>query len=243
MESNFLPQVTVKYKTYVKEALVEALSEVFQHHKDNALARTKVTIDFPRTDADYPTLLIRFNERDIQNMGIGHIEHIHEDGVTGEPTDPLGGVYAFKHYMYHADIEFAIHALSSYDRDLISDTIVQTLAMGDLEGYTNRFFERIYPDERSGKYPDSIWHFININTDTITGGRETQSATPWQSEDDLIYETSYRAATMGEFYSVPPDMPKEYVTKVLTYPYISGLEPLPEGENPDQSFWQPPLFE
>ena len=243
MQNNFMPQVTIQYKTYIKEALVEAFKGVFQNHKDEALNQTHVTIEYPRTQAEYPTLLIRFNERDIQNMGIGHIEHIQEDGPTGEPIDPLGGVYAFKHYLYHADLDFVIHALSSYDRDLISDTVVQTLAMGDLEAYTNRFFDRIYPDERSGKYPASIWHFININTDMITGGNETQSATPWMAEDELVYETSYRTATMGEFYSVPPEMPKEYVSKVLTYPYIKGAEPLPEGEIGDQSFWQPPLFE
>jgi hypothetical protein len=38
----------------------------------------------------------------------------------------LGAFQKHKHMLYQGDIEFAIYALSSYDRDLISDAIVQT---------------------------------------------------------------------------------------------------------------------
>lgn len=234
-----LEEHTIRYKTYIKTAIVQAFRGVFQHHKDELLARTKVTLDYPRADAELPTVIVRFYERDIQNMGVGHEEHIQVDGPDGKPLDPFGGVFTFRHYLYHADIEYAILALSSKDRDLIADTIVQTLAMGKLEAYTNRFFDRIYPNEREAKYPDSIWHFININTDKITGGNETQESTPWQSEDDLIYRTSYRTATMGEFYSVPPDLPKEYISKVLLFPYIGGLEEIPKGESGGDALWEP----
>lgn len=236
---NFLPQQTVHYKTYVKEATVQAFREVFKHHPDSKLTSTKVTIDYPRTNAEIPTLLIRFYEQDIQNMGVGHQEHIAVDGPDGKPTGE--GVYNFKHYLYHGDIEYAILALTSYDRDLIADTVVQTLGMGTLTAYTNRFFDRIYPNEAEEKYPDSIWHSININTDRISGSGETQAATPWASEDDLMYQTSYRTAVMGEFYSVPPSLPKDYIRDVLLFPYIDGLEPIPEGESEGNALWEPPL--
>lgn len=234
-----LEQQTIRYKTYVKRALVEAFRGVFQNHKDDLLTRTNVILDYPRKEAEMPAVIVRFLERDIQNMGIGHEEHIKVDGPEGKPQS--NSVYSFKHYLYHADLEYAILGLSSKDRDLVSNTIVQTLAMGQLEAYTNRFFDRIYPDERQAKYPDSIWHFININTDKITGGGESQEATPWQSEDDLIYKTSYRTACMGEFYSVPPSLPKDYVSKVLLFPYIGGLEEIPEGESGGNALWEPPF--
>jgi hypothetical protein len=219
---NYLPQRTVKYKTYIKTAVVEAFRAVFANHV-----------------ADYPALLVRFYEKDISNAGVGHVEHIEVDGPDGNSLET--GVFAFKHYFYHADLEYAIFGLSSKDRDLIADSVVQTLAMGQLEDYTNRFFERIYPTESQEKYPDSLWHAININTDTISGFGETQTATPWGSEDDLIYQTSYRTPVFGEFYSVPPDLPKAYIEKVLAFPYIGGLEDLPEGNVTDQSLWEPPL--
>lgn len=237
----YTPETTIRYKTYIKRSVVEAFKGVFEHHKDELLSGTNVTIEYPRTDAEYPTLLIRFFEKDIQNMGVGHQEHIHVDGPDGKPESE--GIFTFKHYLYHADIEYAIYALSSLDRDLIADTVVQTLGMGTLEAYTNRFFERIYPDEQEAQYPDSIWHFININTDMISGFGETQTATPWQSEDDLIYSTSYRTSVMGEFYSVPPNIPKEYISKVLLFPYIGGLEEVPQGESGGDALWEPPSGE
>lgn len=236
-----MPQKTVHYKTYVKRAVVEALRGVFKNHPDELLSRTKVDIEYPKTNADYPTVLVRFFERDINNVGIGHVEHIQVDGPDGQPTGQ--GVFPFKHYLYHADIEFAIKALSSLDRDLISDTIIQTLGMGTLEAYTNTFFERIYPEEASSHYPESIWHFININTDRITATPENAVPTPWGAEDELIYESGYRTNTMGEFYSVPPDMPSKYVSKVLLFPYIGGLEPIPDGDSGPGQDWQPGLFD
>lgn len=235
-----LEERTIRYKTYVKRSVTEAFKNVFAHHKDELLGRTNVILDYPREESELPTVIVRLFERDIQNMGVGHQEHIQVDGPDGKPLDPFGQFYSFKHYLYHADIEYVILGLSSLDRDLISDTIVQTLAMGTLEAYTNRFFDRIYPDERKAQFPDSIWHFININTDKINPGGETQEATPWQSEDDLIYRTSYRTPVMGEFYSVPPNLPKEYVSNVLLFPYIGGLEDIPEGESAGDALWQPP---
>lgn len=236
--TGFLPQQTIKYKTYIKEALVEAFSDVFKNHVDDILQDTHVTIDYPRTEAQYPSLIVRFFERDIQNMGVGHEEWLKGDGSNDSIELAR---YRFKHYVYHADIEFAVYALSSWDRDLISDTVVQTIGMGELEDYTNRFFERIYPDESTNQVPDSIWHYININSDTITGFGESQAPVPWQSEDDLTYMTSYRIPVFGEFYSVPPDTPATLIQKITTYPYIGGIEDVPTGDPNDGAQWVPPV--
>ena len=147
-------------------------------------------------------------------------------------ADEDGKIWRFKHYFYNGDLEFVIYALSSLDRDLIADTIVQTLAMGNLSDYTNNFFNRIYPPNTSD-IPDSAGHYININTDRINGFAENQSPVPWQSEDDLIYSVSYRSAVWGEFYSLPPEVPLALVEQVFLYPYIDG-DDLPIGsENID----------
>lgn len=225
---NYLPQVTVKYKTYVKTATVEAFRDVFQHHKDTQLAKSKVTIEYPRTEADYPVLIVRFFEREVKNAGVGHEEWI-------KLSD--GGTYRFKHYFYNGDLEFSVSALSSLDRDLMTDAVVQTLAMGDLEAYTNRFLERIYADEDI--YPDAANHFITVNTDKISGFGETQVQVPWLSEDDLVYTASYRVGIFGEFYSLPPDLPAPLIEKITQYPYIEGVEPVPTGDPNDAGVWLP----
>jgi hypothetical protein len=215
---NYLPQKTIKYKTYIKTALIEALKPVFQNHVDAKLQNTKVIIDFPKERQEFPAVIVQFYEREIKNAGVGHEEIFQNED---------GKIYKFKHYIYNGDIEFSINALSSLDRDLIADTIVQTIAMGDLSDYTNNFFNRIYPPNPEF-IPDSAGHYININSDKINGLNENTNKVPWQSEDDLIYTTSYRVNVLGEFYSLPSDMPFEYVSKVFLYPYVGGIEPVPK---------------
>ena len=214
----YFPEKTIKYKTYIKTALVEALRPVFEQHIDEKLRDTKVMIEFPKEKQSFPSVVVKFYETEIRNAGVGHEE-------TFEDAD--GKVWKFKHYFYNGDIELMINSLSALDRDLIGDTLVQTIAMGDLSAYTNNFFNRIYPPNPES-VPDSAGHFININADKISGVGETTTKVPWNAEDDLVYNISYRTSVFGEFYSLPPDMPYEYVSDVFLYPYTDS-EPTPSG--------------
>lgn len=222
----YLPEKTIKYKTYIKTALVEALKPVFTGHVDQKLQNTKVTIDFPKERQSFPSVVVKFYESEIYNAGIGHEEQF---------SDQDHKVWKFKHYFYKGDIELVIHALSALDRDLIADTLVQTVAMGDLSTYTNNFFSRIYP-ENADAYPDSAGHFININVDRISGFGESENNVPWGAEDDKIYNISYRVNVFGEFYSLPPDMPYSYVSEVFSYPYITDVDVIPSGSE-GESGW------
>jgi hypothetical protein len=221
---------TVPYKTYIKEALVEALRAVFNDHVDDLLRRSKVTIEYPTNESLYPAVIVRYFERDIKNAGVGHYEIINIDGLD----------WKFKHYLYTGDIELAIHALSSLDRDLIADTLIQTLGMGDLTSYTQNFFDRIYA--ASHTRPQAIYNYITLNTDTVSGFGETQNLAPWEPEDTYVYQTSYRVGISGEFYSLPPEEGHDvgYIEKVDQYPYQQDLEDIPTGAD-DPAIWVPPL--
>lgn len=228
---------TIHYKTYTKTALVEALRRVFANHPDSRIATTsdsqgvitggtKITIEYPTSEAAYPTIIVRFYERQVRNAGVGHIEYILNSQNFAD---------TYRHYLYDGTIEFAIQALSSLDRDLISDSLVQTLTMGDLLPYTQSFRDRIYyPND-----PFAASNFININTDTIQGFGETQTPQPWLTENELVYQTSYRVGIYGEFYSLPPALQGApgLVEHVKLFPYIEGIDPLPTGAS-DPSVWQ-----
>ena len=235
---NYLPQETIRYSTYIKTAVVEALREPFANHVDEQLRSTNVNIEFPKEQTDYPTVIVKFYEREVNPVGVGGGEQwidLTHLGFTGS--------YRFKKSFYWADLEFEIQDLSSLGRDLVGDSIVQTIQMGNLEAYTNSFFERIYPteEEMEDTYPDSVWHYITINTDKVSGFGETQSQTPWGAEDDIIYRKSYRVPVFGEFYSVPPDAPAGFIEAVHAYPYIGGLEPVPTGDPEDDGEWLPTI--
>jgi hypothetical protein len=237
---NYLPQETIRYSTYIKTAVTEALREPFANHIDDLLQTTNVGIEYPKTQVDYPAVLVKFYEREINPVGVGggemwiDLSHIDEDFV---------GSYRFKKSFYWADLEFEIQGLSSVDRDLIGDSVVQIIQMGQLASYTNSFFERIYPTEADmqNSYPDSVWHYISINTDKVSGFGEQAAPTPWGSEDDLIYKKSYRVPVFGEFYSIPPDAPAGFVEAVHAYPYIEGVDAVPTGDPEDDGEWDPPL--
>lgn len=230
MPEPIIPIQTIRYKQYVKEALVEALRAVFAVHPDPILRDTKVSIDFPMTENKYPAVVVRFYERQIKNIGVAHVE-------VGEILDENGlGTNRFRkyrHYLYNGDIEFAVYGLSSYDRDLIADSLVQLLSMGDTEDYTDLFLNRIYYADPNSE-PYSLDHFINLNTDEISGFGETQIPAPWQSEDVLVYQTAYRLGIFGEFYSRSPVV-NDFgtVSAVDPFPYLEDMgEEAPEPNDP-----------
>jgi hypothetical protein len=237
-----LPEQTVPYKTWIKTSLVEGLRQVFAQHPDIRIRTrdgvrdgkpiklgTKVSIDFPTSELHYPTIVVRFQERDISNIGVGHVEYILVDSDDVVKTK-------FRHYLYHGMIEFAIYALSSLDRDLISDSLVQALAMPDMANYTEDFWQRIYFPVDEGTTDaertrsKGRWNYVNLNLDRITGSGENQTPQPWLSEDQLVYQTSYRTDIMGEFYSLPPvdQVAVGNVERVVIYTYDEGQEP-PDG--------------
>lgn len=235
LQQPLIPQQTVKYKTYVKQALVEGLTPVFEIHTDDILRKTFIGIDFSEEEVVYPSIIIRFYERSLTNAGVGHTE-------WRETVEGSGLYHLYKHYLYTGDIEFAIYALSSYDRDLVADALIQTLAMGDLEAYTNQFFIRIYQADPLIE-PTSVEHYVNLNTDEIMGFGESQVLAPWEPEDTLVYQTSYRINIHGEFYSLTPDM-QAYglVERVDSYPYDPDAgEEAPEPHPDDPAPWEDAL--
>ena len=59
---NYLPQETIRYSTYIKTAVTEALREPFANHIDDLLQTTNVGIEYPKTQVDYPAVLVKFYE-------------------------------------------------------------------------------------------------------------------------------------------------------------------------------------
>lgn len=323
---SFTPERTLPYKTYIKRALVEGLRSVFTSHPDLLLQQTKVSIEYPRTQADYPAVLLKFYERKIMNAGVGHSQdlklydppkptvtsadgslpdrwyeyrvsyiladdeetesseakrvenpaggahftltwpagdvvkyrvyrrsagtpfHVYwettdptyvDNGASGTPGTPLGA-RKFKHYMWSGDFEFAVYALSNLDRDLIADTLIQTIAMGDLEAFTNSFYARVEPVNSPSveAYAGSASNFIVLQSDEVVGYGESQAPVPWGSEDDLIYQTSYRIGAYGEFYNLP-GRPRPFVEHADLFPYEPGRDVLPTGDPDDDGIWVP----
>lgn len=224
MTDPITPISQIRYKTYLKKAFTQGLRPVFENHPDPLVATTKVTLEMPFTEQEYPAVVIRFYERDFKNVGVAHVETIETKDSNGNFT---GRFQKYRHYMYHGDIEFAVYALSTYDRDLVSDALVQMVTMGDTEIYTNALLARIYASNEISA-PGSTSHFVNLNTDSFQGFGETAAPAPWGTEDKIVYSSSYRANISGEVYSrTLPNVDYGKLQKIEMFPYITDLEPVP----------------
>lgn len=183
---------------------------------------------------DFDQVWLRFAAQ-----GAGNASIIETYTVNTLTTTFAHAFRRFKHLIYEGDLEFAVYALSSYDRDLVGDTLIQVLQMADLEPWTNQILARIYEADPDIE-PTSLFHFINLNTDKAAGFGETQSPVPWESEDQMIYNKSYRIGVLGEVYSrVPPNPIYGLVEQVDVYPYQKDVgEPKPNPHPDDPTPWQ-----
>lgn len=229
-------QRTLQYKTFLKRAIAEALQNAFKNHPDPALAKSKIGIEYATDRTDFPSIVVKFYERNIRNAGVGHEEW------GPSPSNPDRFIKYF-HRIYHGDIEFEILALSSLDRDKMVDALIEVL-MGEVSPEGETFLERLY--FQIGKTPYSNWHFIALNTDEITGQGEREENAPWLVEDVLMYTVAYRMGVLGEFYSMTP---REHggtglVSEVDVYPWDDvdpfdiPPEDFPEGVIPADKYFK-----
>ena len=215
-------QQTLQYKTFLKRTMVEALQDGFSEYEDPTLKKTKIGIDYTTDRADFPSIVVKFYGKTLKNAGVGHIEWIN--------TEKEPGVYtAYHHTMYQGDISFEVYGLSSLDRDVVTDAIVEVVQM-------------IY--DTIGKSPYSESHFITVNTDLLSEYGETQTIAPWIPEDTFVYQCEYRVPIFGEFYSKTPNIPgTSLVGEVDIYPWdetdtavTPDPEEFPGGVVPEEDY-------
>lgn len=221
MAEPLIPTQNLLYSTYLKKALMQALRPVFASHPDPFLRGVKVGPEYPFDEARFPAIVISFYERELKNVGVAHFE------LFPDPN-AINRYQKYAHMMYSGDVQFAVYALSSKDRDLIGDTLVQMLLMGNIEAYTNQFLERIYNPDLIN-HPDAEGHMVNVNTDRITGMGESVAPAPWQPEDVLVYQKAYRVPVLGEVYSrTQPSVNWGIVDRIDIFPYNpANNEPVP----------------
>lgn len=227
-------QNTVRYRTYIKETIVEALRAVFSEHPDPLLRGTKVSVELPTDRASYPAVIVRYFNRSINNAGIAHHEWML---ATPEGYEPK--LYQkFRHFMYKGDIELKVLAMSSKDRDFLADAIVQTVGMAESETYTKAFLERVYDADPEIEI-QSKYHFINLATDQFSELGDQEGPAPWMEEDLLVYSATFRIPIFGEFYSRLLTDQTSYgvVEKVEVYPWIEDIEPEPNPDPDETNPW------
>lgn len=230
-------QQTVRYRTYIKETISEALREVFAQHPDKLMRGLKIGPELPTDRSSYPAIVIKYFNRNLRNAGVGHHEW---KVITPDGYEPKQ-YQKFRHFMYNGDIEFKILAMSTKDRDFLADALVQAIGMADSEHYTQAFLNRVYEADPVAE-PQSQYHFINLSTDEFSEVGDQEGMAPWMEEDLFVYSSTFRVPIFGEFYSRLLTDPTSYglVQKVEIYPWIPDFEVEPTPNPEDPALWVSP---
>jgi hypothetical protein len=243
MAGGYVNQFTLQYKTFVKRAAVEAMSLAFfgdgaelPAHMDPTVRESKVAIDFTGNDFKLPAVIVKFNEETMPNAGVGHFEWL-PDPIDGTPGVDGCVLIQYMHRLYKGSIEFDIYGMSSVDRDIIADAVVETLTMDEVSTSGKNFLTRFYDAVATAPYGQ--WHFATLNIDLVQPSGEDLKIAPWNPEDQLVYNTSYKVPIFGEFYSYTPPEPfaPGVIEEVDVYPYISGTDPSP-AQAPPSAFYK-----
>lgn len=188
----------INYKMETKRAIVKGLQNIFynteeyfpDYQSSKLLTESHITIEYPQRPEQYPSIIVGFKERELKSAGIGHYELIND-------------TTAIQRWLFQGSITIEIFALTSMDRDFISDSVVNLLSFGRLEGFTFREY---------------VENNTNIDLQLSVGSltpipEQTMSGVSWGLTDQRIYTVGYEFGCLGAFISTTKN-----------YDYIGGFD-------------------
>ena len=174
------------YKTGIKREIVRALKPLFGDTFPIPELRNQVYVglEYPMKVVNYPAIYITFTEREIRNVGVGHLEI----GIDANLSP-----YKIKRWWFEGTMHFNILALNPLDRDRLAAAVINILA-----------FNQDGPDEFAPFYDelyDADYVDLTLMSDRIMPGGEQVGGVPWGNEDEQQYGNTYSVAVSGEFTS------------------------------------------
>ena len=187
----------INYKMEIKRAVVKSLQAEFTvdnyypgFESSRLLTESHITIEYPQRPEQYPSIIVGFKEKELKSGGVGHYEFTSENTVIQK-------------WLYMGTISLEIFALTSMDRDFISDSIVNLISFGRIQGSLFR---------------DHVEANANVDLQLSIGSltpisEQTMSGVSWGLTDARIYTVGYEFGCLGSFESGP-----------RYYDYISGVD-------------------
>lgn len=173
-------------KTGVIVALRKTLTGTSMSNSSN---RIHVEMDYPMVKEKYPGIWVQFSLASLQPSGMGMVLRDPESG------DRL------QQFMYRGRVTIVVVALSSIERDRISDFLISMLSFSRIPD-PRLFTENGVQENFSDLYAelDANPHLsMTVNSDQPTpGGQSVTVGVPW-NPNELAYEDAYSFEVVGEF--------------------------------------------
>jgi len=186
MDRKSILRAPINYKMEVKRSVVSAFQAVFHdtekyypgYKSSELLTKSHITIEYPQKPEQYPSLIVGFQEKELKNAGIAHVDVFDENAVAQK-------------WLFLGNISVEIFALTSMDRDFISDSVVNMLSFGRVMG---KPFRKLVEEEARVDLQLSVGSLIPIPEQTMSGAS-------WGLTDQRIYTVGYNFGCIGGFNS------------------------------------------
>ncbi len=220
------------HRRLVYRTIIESLRDAFDgfYTREHQFTDLKITQQYPLKKVDFPAIVIEYQNTLVANAGVGHVEWF---------ADQNGELRRWHHNRFEGSLYFTIYALSTLDRDILADALVEVVRFGTLDTQLNRFFEGIYPSGEKWL----AFQQIQLDSDQLHSSGDSASIAPWQPEDMLVYTAAYSVAIQGGYYNVVEQQNWSKITHIILDAYGEDSYGVKEEPNHDHLdiAWEPPL--
>ena len=197
MSTNSIVYSPINYKLELKRLIVNEFLRYFQTLAAGAtdpveaatMANIKCTLEYPLTAEGYPAIIVGYKEKTVHNAGISHVE---DDGNL-----------SIERWIFEGDVQIEVFALTSLERDYVSDNLVNLFAFG---AFLGAVFEPNIDTE-------TAFYDVQANMKVLgTIQEDVMSGAAWGLTDSRIYHCGYTFPILGAFTS--NSLYEEYISKL-----------------------------
>lgn len=205
--------------TPTKKLVIRALRATFTNlYPDDKLANMNIDLEYPYLAEHYPGIWVKFSLHKIQASGLS---------PTQQTADEI-----FSVWYYEGTVTLIIMALSSKERDLISDGIIEAYAFASQMPSVSPFYAEINSSDLIN---------MTLQSDIITSGGQSETiGTPWD-DDKIAYEDRYSFEVVGQVRSrVQPDVVFTTLSEVEVFSSLTNVDGAPNNsvEDDGNGTWQ-----
>lgn len=207
--------------TPTKKLVIQALRATFTSmYPDTKLASMNIDLEYPYLVDHYPGIWVRFSPSKIQASGLSLTQ-------TSVNNDEIFSVWYFE-----GTVSFTIIALTSLERDLISDGVIEAYAFAAQMPSASPFYATIQSSDLIN---------MTLQSDILSpGGQSETIGTPWD-DDKIAYEDRYSFQVVGQVRSrVQPGVVFTNLSEIQTFSTLTNVDGAPDNSIDDDGngTWQ-----
>ncbi len=205
--------------TPTKKLIIQALRATFTSmYPDTKLASMNIDLEYPYLVDHYPGILVRFSPSKIQSSGLS----------PAQSTDDE----IFSVWHYEGTVSFTIIALTSLERDLIADGVIEAYAFAAQMPNASPFYNTIQSSDLIN---------MTLQSDILSPGGQTENVgVPWD-DDKIAYEDRYSFQVVGQVRSrVQPGVVFTNLSEIQTFSTLTNVTGAPDNSIGDDGngTWQ-----